>query len=236
MDTQDDPQISAALRRFLDEAPVAREPHVPFLREAAASMAPGSRVLDVGAGDAPYRELFAGLDYLTCDWVDSQYAPEVPPDIVASGESIPLPDASLDALVSTQALEHMPEPWVVLEEWFRLIRPGGTIWLTTPLTWYLHEEPHDYYRYTSHGLRHLLHRAGFADIEIRPMNDTLATLGELLTQVGYVIGPHGDGYDETRRMCGELLAKLAPAVASYGHLDSKWLLPISFAARATRPL
>ncbi len=40
--------------------------------------------------------------------------------------------------------------------------PGGTIWLTTPLTWYLHEEPHDYYRYTSHGLRYLLDRAGFA--------------------------------------------------------------------------
>ncbi len=101
---------------------MAREPHVPFLREAAAVDGPGSRVLDVGAGDAPYRELFAGLDYLTCDWVDSQYAPEVPPDIVASGESIPLPGRLAGRMVSTQALEHMPEPWAVLEEWFRLIR------------------------------------------------------------------------------------------------------------------
>lgn len=75
MDPQEDLEISAALRQFLDEAPVAREPHVPFLLKAAASLAPGSRVLDVGAGDAPYRELFAGLEYLTCDWVDSQYAP-----------------------------------------------------------------------------------------------------------------------------------------------------------------
>jgi SAM-dependent methyltransferase len=227
--------VSARLQAFLDEAPQVREPHVPFLREAVASLPRGARVLDVGSGDAPYRELFEGLDYVTCDWPASQYTPDVPPDIVASADSIGLPDASVDAIVCTQALEHMPEPWRVLEEFHRLVRPGGTLWVTTPFVWYLHEEPHDYYRYTSHGLRFLIQRAGFTDVEVLPMNDSMATIAQLLTQLGHIIGPNDDGYDELRTMSGALLAKLAPAIESFGHMDSRWLLPLSFQVRASKP-
>jgi SAM-dependent methyltransferase len=227
--------ISPRLQQFLDEAPVARAAHVPFLREAAASLPRGARVLDVGSGDAPYRELFDGLDYVTCDWVNSLYQPETPPDIEASADSIPLADATVDAVVCTQALEHMTEPWLVLEEFHRLLRPGGSLWVTVPLVWYLHEIPHDYYRFTSYGLRYLLERAGFVDTDVQPMNDSMATVSQLMSQLSHIIGPNDDGHDEVRRLCGELLAKLAPAIESYGHLDSRWLMPISFSARATKP-
>ena len=80
--------ISDELRRFIGEAPAARAPHISFLQAAAASLAPGATVLDVGAGDAPYRELFAKLNYLTCDWENSIYEPSRPPDVIAGADEI----------------------------------------------------------------------------------------------------------------------------------------------------
>ena len=42
--------------------------------------------------------------------------------------------------------------------------------------------PYDFYRYTPSGLDFLLTQAGFVDIEIRPMNDTFATLAQLVNE------------------------------------------------------
>jgi ubiquinone/menaquinone biosynthesis C-methylase UbiE len=72
----------------------------------------------------------------------------------------------VDAVLSTQVLEHVADPLSVLAEFFRVLKPDGRLWLTAPFVWYLHEEPYDYYRFTSHGLRFLLERAGFIEIEV----------------------------------------------------------------------
>lgn len=227
--------LSHDLLAFVAEAPVAREPHLAFLGAASTALPPGSRVLDVGAGDAPYRELFAVHTYLTCDWEGTQYHPDRPPDIVAPAHAIPVDAGSLDAVVCTQVLEHVPEPWVVLEEFARILRPGGTMLLTAPLTWYLHELPHDYYRFTSSGLIFLLSRAGFVDIDVRPMNNSPSTLAQLLSHLGYLLGQHADGHEDRRVMAGDVAARLADLVKSMGDLDTQWWMPISFSAVARKP-
>jgi SAM-dependent methyltransferase len=208
---------------------------VEFLRRAAIELGAGATILDVGAGDAPYRELFDGLQYVTCDWAESPYRPPIPPDIVAPAHDIPVNASSFDAVVCTQVLEHVAEPWLVLEEFHRVIRPGGRLWLTTPLVWFLHEEPHDYYRYTSHGLRYLLARAGFEAIEVTPMNDAFTTVAELLEDLGFLMGEGHDGYDEQRGLIALTMKKLADLVDSFANFDTRRILPISFAAVATRP-
>ena len=63
-------------------------------------------------------------------------------------------------MVCTQVLEHVPDPGAALSEFLRVLRPGGRVAISTPLTWFLHETPHDYYRYTSYGLTHLSTRPG----------------------------------------------------------------------------
>ena len=226
---------SEALLRFVAEAPAAREPHVSFLSDAAASLPRGSRVLDVGAGEAPYRELFAAHTYETTDWEGTQYSPAVPPDHVAAADALPLGDGVVDGLVCTQVLEHVPDPAAALAEFRRVLRPGGMLWVTTPLTWYLHEVPHDYYRFTSYGLSHLIHGAGFVDVEIRPMNDSPATIGQLLRHLGFLLGRNDDGHDARRATAGEVAAQLAEVVEGFGDLDTQWWLPISFAATARTP-
>lgn len=221
---------SDELRAFVAEAPVARGPHVTFLREAMAGLAPGARVLDVGAGDAPYRELFAGFHYVTSDWEGTSHVPDAPYDLVAQAHDLPVEDASFDAVVCTQVLEHLPEPWLALEEFHRVLRPGGRVVVTAPLTWYLHELPHDYWRFTAYGLRHLLERAGFERIDIRPMNDSPSTIAELLRHLRWILGTPEDGHEQSRGTAGTLLAQLAGVLEETAWLDSQWLLPISFSA------
>ncbi len=229
------PDPSLELQAFVAEAPAARRPHLDLLGEAAAFLAPGSRVLDVGAGDAPYRELFAAHDYRTVDWEGTIYAPEQGPDYVGLADDLPIENASFDAVLCTQVLEHVPEPAAVLRELYRVLRPGGWLWLTTPLTWYLHELPHDYYRYTPAGLAYLATAAGFADHEIKPMNSTPETIGQLLRHLEYLLGTPGDGYDQLRGQAGRVARDLAVVVESFSDLDSQWHLPISFYLRTCKP-
>lgn len=227
--------VSDGLRAFINEAPQIRAPHVPFLRRAAEELGKGAKVLDVGAGMAPYRELFADLDYTTVDWAESLHNPDTASDIIAPAHAIPLPDASVDGIVFTQVLEHIPEPGPVLDEFVRLLKPDGTLWLTVPLTWYLHEVPYDFYRYTPWGLRHVLEQAGFEDIDVQPMNDSMGSIAELLRHLRWNIGNAGDDLDERRAVAGAMLADMAATVESVGYLDTQRLLPLSLSARAVRP-
>lgn len=226
--------VSEPLRRFVEEAPFERRSILDFMRRAARELAPGSRVLDVGAGDAPYRELFSHTSYVTVDWQHSVHESLPSIDIQAPADAIPVEDESFDAVLLTQVLEHVPEPARVLAELARIARPGGRIFLTVPLVWELHEMPFDYYRYTPTALRHLLEQAGFADVEVEPRNDCFSTLAQLMRNVGQAMGRAPDGLDERRERAQQLLERLAAEVAELAPLDSQRILPLGYLAVATR--
>ncbi|MFL5885769.1 MAG: class I SAM-dependent methyltransferase, partial [Thermoleophilaceae bacterium] len=159
--------VSGRLAEFVAELPHERGPIVVFVRRAAASIPAGSRVLDAGAGDAPYRELFRHVDYVTADWPNSVHEGAQQSDVVASLDDLPLDDATFDAVVCTQVLEHLEEPLTVLRELARVSKPGATLWITVPLVWPIHEAPFDFFRYTPYSLASLLTRSGFADVDVR---------------------------------------------------------------------
>lgn len=131
-----------------------------FAQKAGESLAPGARILDAGAGIAPYRAHFAHAVYETADFcrVDKAYAQM---DFVCDLADIPVANERYEAVLLTQVLEHVPEPQRVLREVLRVLTPGGHLWLTAPLFYAEHEQPHDYYRYTAFGFRHQLELAGF---------------------------------------------------------------------------
>lgn len=126
----------------------------------AATVPPGAVVLDAGAGEQPYRDLFAHCRYEAADFerVDKPYARST---YVCDLASIPVEDGRFDAVVCNQVLEHLPEPASVLAELHRVLKPGGRMICTAPLFYEEHERPFDFYRYTQFGWRHLLQKAGF---------------------------------------------------------------------------
>jgi 2-polyprenyl-3-methyl-5-hydroxy-6-metoxy-1,4-benzoquinol methylase len=129
----------------------------------AASIPAGSRVLDVGAGIGQYRELFRHCEYRAHDFglepaTGGQYTPlDYRSDITA----IPVPDASFDAVLCTEVLEHVPEPIAALKEMVRILRPGGSLLISAPLGSHLHQEPYHFYGgYTPHWYSRFLPAAG----------------------------------------------------------------------------
>ncbi len=93
---------------------------------------------------------------------------------------MPFAAASFDTTLSTQVLEHVPSPGIFLKEAHRVLKPGGHLLLTPPQTNPLHEEPHDYFRYTCYGLRSLMEQAGLYVVEVRPLGGAIATIGQMI--------------------------------------------------------
>jgi ubiquinone/menaquinone biosynthesis C-methylase UbiE len=159
------------------------------LNNAFASLAPAhvtGRLLDVGCGLKPYGAMFAPYvtEHVGVDHPDSPHS-AAHVDVSATAYDIPLPDATFDTVLLSEVLEHLEEPEAALRECFRLLKPGGKILLSAPMVWTLHEEPRDFYRFTPHGLRHLLHSAGFSVIEVVPLGGQWLTLGLMF---GYAVG------------------------------------------------
>jgi SAM-dependent methyltransferase len=225
--------LSPRLRTFVSEAPLEREQIVQFLAEAAAAIQPGARVLDAGAGQAPYRELFDHCSYVTSDWAQSQHPEAARSDVIAPLDSLPVESGSFDAIVSTQVLEHVGDPAAVLAELHRVLTPGGRLWLTAPFVGELHEEPFDFYRYTSHGLRHLLVNAGFEEVSVEPIGGYFSAMAALSRNCGLAIGAdtRGDGWRRLAALVGRGLARLLPALDG---LDRRRALPIGYRCRGAR--
>lgn len=139
------------LSYIVDALPRAIEALVAELR-----LAPGARVLDYGCAEVPYRRLFAGADYVAADLPGN---PDADLTIAADG-TVPIAGESLDAVISTQVLEHVEDPGLYLAECHRVLRPGGRLLLSTHGLMVLHPDPVDYWRWTCDGLRRVVEQAG----------------------------------------------------------------------------
>ena len=130
--------------------------------------------VDVGCGTMPYAHLFGKYTGIEFDFLRYQ---SVPPNIWGSALDLPISDVSVDTVFSSQVLEHVTEPWRMVTEMARILKPDGYFILTAPHIWGLHEVPHDYYRFTPHGLQFLVERAGLEMIEVVPMAGYWVTAG-----------------------------------------------------------
>lgn len=132
-----------------------------------ASCIKGS-VVDLGCGVAPYKQdvLDLGAEYTGVDWSNSMH--NVNPDVVADlTQPLPFEKQSFDTILSFQVLEHLPTPQSLLEECHRILRKEGTLFLTVPFQWRVHEAPYDFFRYTRYGLEYMLKKAGFEAFEVK---------------------------------------------------------------------
>ncbi len=156
------------------------------LREEVAAFATGipagARVLDAGAGDAPYRSLLDHVSYESADFeqVDKAYGDTTH---VCDLRSIPVEDDRFDAVLFSQVMEHVPDPDAVVTELRRVLRPGGRLFYSGPLFFEEHEQPYDFYRFTSFGVRLIFERAGFEIERLDWLEGYLGTVGHQLNRM-----------------------------------------------------
>ena len=158
-----------------------------FLRQAGQAMPVGARVLDAGAGDERYKPIFAHTRYESVDFCQADQIQYARVSVVCNLATLPLQDAQYDHVICTQVIEHTPNPTQVLRELCRVLRPGGMLWLSTPLFFEEHMQPYDYFRYTQFGLRRLLGEAGFAVQRIDWLEGYHGTLAHQLYTAFYAL-------------------------------------------------
>ncbi len=136
------------------------------------------RLLDLGCGDQPYRDLFAGrvTRYVGMERGRGRYLGS---GVAVWGDALhlPFPDGSFDTVLSNQLLEHVREPARLLQEIGRILTPEGHLILTAPHIWGLHEQPDDYFRFTPYGLQHLAEEAGLEVLEVKALAGFWFTAG-----------------------------------------------------------
>jgi SAM-dependent methyltransferase len=135
----------------------------------------GGRTLDLGAQNGPYAALFPRR-------VALDLHPAAGLHVRGDAHALPFLDAAFDLVLCTEVLEHLPEPQRAIDEIFRVLRPGGELLLTTRFLFPIHDAPHDYFRFTKYGLRHLLRR--FEDVRIEEETDSVGALAVLVQRLG----------------------------------------------------
>ena len=154
--------------------------------ESVAPQAHG-RLLDVGCGQKPYEQIFRphvseyiGIEHEATFASTNASTSARKPDLYYDGRHLPFDDASFDTVLNVQVLEHTPHPALLVNEMGRVLKPGGTLLLSAPFQFRLHEEPHDYFRYSPHGLRTLCDDAGLRIIETRNQGSLWSVIGHKL--------------------------------------------------------
>src|SRR5580692_2586535 len=127
-------------------------PRIVWVRTELQSLPRGIRLLDAGAGEQQYKKFCQHLHYVSQDF--GQYNGKGDQrglqtgswsysgiDIVSDITDIPEPDASFDAILCTEVFEHIPDPLRALDEFRRILKPGGTLILTAPFASLVHFAP-----------------------------------------------------------------------------------------------
>jgi SAM-dependent methyltransferase len=155
---------AAALRRFLDLQAGSGWRDLSLLLPACEGV-----VLDVGCGAQPYRGLLGPrAKYLGIDTSQARanFDYEVPDTLYFDGDRWPVEDASVDVVLCTETLEHVPATEAFLDEMGRVLRAGGTVILTVPFSARFHYIPHDYWRFTPTSLKMIFDQHGFGDVAV----------------------------------------------------------------------
>jgi SAM-dependent methyltransferase len=147
---------------------VAREPGIirvvnlnDFIQHLRDS--PGARVLELGTRRVEGRPPTHRMAWAPqCSWVrvDYQAGPDV--DIVADAHNLleTFSASSFDAVLACSVFEHIQRPWVAARSIAQVLKPGGRAFVQTHQSFPLHAHPHDYWRFSTEGLRTLFEDAG----------------------------------------------------------------------------
>ena len=153
---------------------------VAWLEKILKIIANGSRILDAGAGEQPFRKFCSHLNYVSQDF--AQYNPEEINqglqmakwdygnlDIISDIASIPEKDASFDAIMCTEVFEHIINPRDALKEFSRLLKSDGYLIITAPFCSITHFAPYHFYSgFNKYFYENELKLDGFKIIEITP--------------------------------------------------------------------
>jgi ubiquinone/menaquinone biosynthesis C-methylase UbiE len=170
-----------------------------WLKKTLQAQPEGASILDAGAGELRNKKYCTHLNYTSQDFCqykgesggaineglqDSEWDTSRI-DVVSDIEKIPLEDESFDVVLCSEVLEHVPEPTHALDEFVRLLRPGGQLILTAPFASLVHMAPFHYCSgFSRYWYEHHLLLRGFEIIEIEANGDWFDYVEQEVNRVG----------------------------------------------------
>jgi len=167
-----------------------------WVSKTLAALPSSSRILDAGAGEMKNRQYCNHLTYVSQDFCEYDGIGAIDEglqsawdtrgiDLVSDIEAIPAPDASFDAIICTEVLEHVPEPTHALDEFMRLLKPGGVLILTAPFASNVHMAPYHFCSgFSKYWYEHHLVQRGFLIEELFANGDWYALLRQEIMRLG----------------------------------------------------
>jgi SAM-dependent methyltransferase len=143
------------------------------------------RLLDLGCGQIPlyiaYREHVQ--ENICVDWENSLHRNEHLDFEGDLSKKLPFKDSEFHTIILSDVLEHLPEPGLLWNEMNRLLAPGGRIMMNVPFYYWIHEQPHDYYRYTEYALRRYAEISNFIVLDLEPIGGAPEILADIIAKL-----------------------------------------------------
>jgi SAM-dependent methyltransferase len=168
-------RVDYSLRRFYVDEFHTR--HIPILPK-------GSKVLDLGGTKVDKRGQF-DLNQYGFETIYVNISPKKSPDVIADASDLPFEDASFDAVICSELLEHVEDPLLVVREAYRVLKPGGILFVCVPFLFRIHADPEDYGRYTDYFWAKHMEKIGFRDVIIEKQGLYWSVLMEMFRSFAY---------------------------------------------------
>jgi SAM-dependent methyltransferase len=142
------------------------------------------RLLDLGCGRVPlyaaYRDFVT--DNVCVDWENTIHKNDYLDLVCDLTKRLPFPDREFDTIILSDVLEHIPEPELLWREMGRVLAAGGRIIMNVPFFYWLHENPHDYYRYTEFALRRFVENAGMKVLRLSALGGAPEIMADIFAK------------------------------------------------------
>lgn len=185
-------------------------------------------LIDLGCGKVPFYEAYKNYisDNTCVDWADTLHKNEYLDFECDLTKDLPFENGQFDTIILSDVLEHIPRPEYLWKEMFRILAGGGKILMNVPFYYWLHEPPHDYYRYTEYSLRRFAESEGLKVLVLEPIGGAPEILADILAKnllkiprIGRTlsIGIQYLTYKFIRTSLGERISKKTSKVFPFGY-------------------
>ena len=161
---------------------IARKALLESIKELGNNIS--GKTLDVGCGTKPYEKYFISSEYIGLEIETTVHREVSKADFFYDGTKFPFNNNEFDSIVTNQVFEHVFNPDSFLNEINRVLKKNGILLLTVPFVWDEHEQPYDFARYSSFGIKSVLEKNGF---EIIDQRKTVTNFGVIIQLInGYI--------------------------------------------------
>ena len=142
------------------------------------------KLLDLGCGKVPFYNVYK--DHITenvcVDWENTLHKNEYLDFECDLTKKLPFEDREFDTIILSDVLEHIPNPSELWKEMARILAVNGKIIINVPFYFWIHEAPHDYYRYTEFALQRFVKDSNLKLLELERMGGVPEIIAMLLSK------------------------------------------------------